>query len=372
MNRPPTLELPVKPRVLIADDSRIVRATLIKHIQGMFKFREALDGEDAWEILLLDQSIQVVITDLTMPRLDGYGLLQRIRNSKIARIRDIPVVVVSGSDEREDRERARLAGANDVITKGIATAQLVSRLDVLLRLVQTQQDFERSLEALVRQPQAGGTMPQVEDILSAAGPALTLALKQNRNFIVLNVCLGLRHTSLGGRAIVPPASVSDAVGQLLQRSVREGDFVARAGRAEFTLAAASINFDSALPFAERICRAVAGARLIQDERISFVASCGMVASDDEALRFTSVTLNAMWDIAHRRAGLGIDSGVNGVIGILEEKALLHPNSGKHGHGIPALLRLVKEGRRAEVRPLLDTLDEDLQSIIGGLLKAPTY
>ena len=39
----------IKPRILIADDSRIVRATLIKHIQGLFEFREALDGEQAWK-----------------------------------------------------------------------------------------------------------------------------------------------------------------------------------------------------------------------------------------------------------------------------------------------------------------------------------
>ncbi|MBS0307756.1 MAG: response regulator, partial [Proteobacteria bacterium] len=44
-----SVEIPVKPRVLIADDSKIVRATLIKHIQGMFEFREALNGEEAWE-----------------------------------------------------------------------------------------------------------------------------------------------------------------------------------------------------------------------------------------------------------------------------------------------------------------------------------
>src|ERR1700738_131995 len=91
----PAMEIPVKPRVLIVDDSRIVRATLIKHIEGMFDYREASDGEHAWETLLLDPHIRVVITDLTMPNLDGYGLLQRIRSSKIGRIRTLPVVVVS-------------------------------------------------------------------------------------------------------------------------------------------------------------------------------------------------------------------------------------------------------------------------------------
>ncbi len=138
-----------KPRVLIADDSRIVRATLIKHIQGMFEFREALDGEEAWETLLIDPSIRVVITDLTMPKLDGYGLLKRIRSSEITRIRTIPVVVVSGSDEAAERNRAKSAGATDLITKGIGTAQFLSRLEILSKLAHTQKDFERSLEVLV-------------------------------------------------------------------------------------------------------------------------------------------------------------------------------------------------------------------------------
>ena len=101
--------IPPKPRVLIADDSKIVRATLIKRIEGLFEFREALDGEEAWETLLIDPNIRVVITDLTMPKLDGYGLLARIRGSKITRIRTIPVVVVSGSDAQEERDRARAA-----------------------------------------------------------------------------------------------------------------------------------------------------------------------------------------------------------------------------------------------------------------------
>lgn len=122
------------PRILIADDSRLVRAVLIKRIEGRFDFREAADGEQAWEILLEDAGIRVLISDLTMPKLDGYGLLQRVRGSELARIRELPVVVVSGSDSAEERERVRAAGANDLITKGIDAAQLLSRLDILMRL----------------------------------------------------------------------------------------------------------------------------------------------------------------------------------------------------------------------------------------------
>ena len=66
---------PALPRVLIVDDSRIVRASIVKHIKGAYDFREESDGEMGWQTLLLDPSIQVVISDIGMPKLDGFGLL---------------------------------------------------------------------------------------------------------------------------------------------------------------------------------------------------------------------------------------------------------------------------------------------------------
>ena len=72
-------------KVLIVDDSRMVRASIIKRIRDRFEFREESDGEAGWQTLLVDDSIQVVLSDLTMPRLDGYGLLERIRASSTFR-----------------------------------------------------------------------------------------------------------------------------------------------------------------------------------------------------------------------------------------------------------------------------------------------
>ena len=69
----------VSPRVLIVDDSRIVRVTLIKHLKGAYEIREEGDGEAGWQALMVDPDIQVVLSDLTMPKLDGYGFLERIR-----------------------------------------------------------------------------------------------------------------------------------------------------------------------------------------------------------------------------------------------------------------------------------------------------
>ncbi|HJV49890.1 MAG TPA: response regulator [Noviherbaspirillum sp.] len=373
-------DISVKPRILIADDSRIVRASLIKHIEGMFEFREALNGEEAWEILLLDPNIRVVITDLTMPKLDGYGLLQRIRNSRISRIRDIPVVVVSGSDEQAERERAKAAGATDLITKGIGTAQLLSRLDVLSKLVATQREFERSLEALVRNSQVPTVdLPSADVLRAQASVLLANAVKGRRNFVVLNVCVGLRHANLEGAAPALPAGVVDAIGQLLQRNVRQTDLVAGTGEAEFTIATGSINFDAARCFARRVCKAIASANLVQDERVSLVASCGLVSLTDDAMDAQELTFDMLAGIAHRRARLGLSCAVTGIVGRTEEEVMLRSRG---GHGVPlsaldassaailadcpdlpTLVEWIRQGRPEEVLPYLDRLSPDVRPLV---------
>ncbi len=375
-------DLPVKPRVLIADDSRIVRASLIKHIEGMFDFREALDGEQAWETLLIDPSIRVVITDLTMPKLDGYGLLQRIRNSKISRIRTIPVVVVSGSDEREERERAKAAGATDLITKGIGTAQLLSRLDVLSKLVNTQHDFERSLESLARGNAADAALSvsPLDTVLQQANSMLETAVRNGKNFVILNVSVGVKHNGLEGAATTPPQSVIVAIGHVLQRTVRETDRVARTDTAEFTLITGSINFDSAHLFAERVCRAIGSANMVKDSPMALIASCGVgTLADHEDGR--AVTAELLLDTARRRAATGMAHAVTGVVGKDEEAALLSnayrapvANAALPGMvesappDLATLLQWIKEGKREQVLPYIGTLSAELQPLVDLMLK----
>lgn len=367
-----SLDLPVKPRVLIADDSRIVRATLIKHIEGMFDFREALDGEQAWEALLLDPTIRVVITDLTMPKLDGYGLLQRIRNSKVSRIRNIPVVVVSGSDEQEERDRAKAAGANDLITKGIGTAQLLSRLDVLSKLVSSQSEFERGLETLVKSPSATSQLElsTPESLMMQAFGMLSNSIRQGKNFVILNVCIGMRR---GDEQVVPPSDVIAAIGQLLQRTVRQTDCVAQTTSSEFTLATGTIQFDAARVFAQRVCGAIANANLVNEQGVSLAASCGLVALSEFGSDTTTMTtsLETLHQLARRRAMLGLKQGVSGVVGPEEETALRagKPMPAPAVSAAPApdlatLLQWLREGKKeqvlahverhaAELRPLLE-------------------
>jgi two-component system cell cycle response regulator len=323
MTKLSTIEIATKPTVLIADDSRLVRATLIKHIEGMFDFREALDGEEAWGTLLTDPGITAVITDLKMPKLDGHGLLQKIRASKLSRIRNIPVMVISGSDEQDDRVRARNAGATDLITKGIPGAVLLARLDMLCQIGNSRSMFESTLEALVRQNRPGrftASLATPERLRSHAAEALAAAIGNGGDFVILKIRLGIKPLRLEGLAFSPPSSVVHAIGEVLQGTVRQSDCVAQTDDVEFTLATGSITLNSARFFAERICQAVSNASLLDDHHLSFVASCGVASLLACGPDIAEVTLERLLAIARRRAEAGLHLAITGVVGPEEEAA----------------------------------------------------
>jgi diguanylate cyclase (GGDEF)-like protein len=144
----PTATVTAKPRILIADDSRIVRAIIAQHVRERFDVREAADGEAAWQAILLDASIRVVLTDLSMPRVDGLDLITRARASKVQRIREMPIVVLSAADEPAECDGAAAAGATDFVAKGVDAAELNARLELLLKLASTREALAESRAAL--------------------------------------------------------------------------------------------------------------------------------------------------------------------------------------------------------------------------------
>ena len=128
------------PRILIVDESRMVRTTLIKLVRDRYRFREEVDGQSGWQALVLDPSIQLVICALSPPILDDDGLLPRIRSSRLARLRQLPVLMISGDNE-EANERARSLGVADFIGREIGAAELLARIDSLLQLAEVQSEL---------------------------------------------------------------------------------------------------------------------------------------------------------------------------------------------------------------------------------------
>jgi len=115
-------------RVIVVDDSKVIRNAARKMLGSEFDVVTAEDGADAWTQLESDPSIQVVFTDLVMPGVNGYELLRNIRTASDPRIRSLPTIVVTGvEDDEVARVRALELGATDFITKPFTTIDLLAR-----------------------------------------------------------------------------------------------------------------------------------------------------------------------------------------------------------------------------------------------------
>ena len=102
-------------RILTVDDSASMRALLTHALSSNgFDVSQAEDGEVALEWLALNE-VDVVITDINMPRLDGFGLIEKLRQGN--RHRDRPILVLTTESSEEKKARARSAGATGWIVK---------------------------------------------------------------------------------------------------------------------------------------------------------------------------------------------------------------------------------------------------------------
>ncbi|MBS3800277.1 MAG: response regulator, partial [Thioalkalivibrio sp.] len=109
---------PKRQAVLVVDDSRVIRVALQRILQGERSVYEAGDGEQALEVLQQSPDIGLVLTDLSMPGIDGQDLLLRIRDGVDAVPADLPVVIVTGQEnDAAASDGWRSLGANDVLMK---------------------------------------------------------------------------------------------------------------------------------------------------------------------------------------------------------------------------------------------------------------
>jgi two-component system chemotaxis sensor kinase CheA len=103
-------------RVLVVEDSVTSRALLRRTLENAgFLVRTASDGMEALNILL-EEVVDIVVSDVDMPRMNGFTLTQKIRADE--RLAHLPVVLVTALDSREDREHGLSSGANAYIMKG--------------------------------------------------------------------------------------------------------------------------------------------------------------------------------------------------------------------------------------------------------------
>jgi DNA-binding response OmpR family regulator len=114
--------------VLVVDDNPDVRA-LVTTLLGRagYLVAEAEDGRAALKALY-GQRPDLVVLDVNMPEIDGWGTLERIRE-----LSDVPVIMLSARGEELEKVRALRAGADDYVTKPFGRQELLARVETVLR-----------------------------------------------------------------------------------------------------------------------------------------------------------------------------------------------------------------------------------------------
>jgi CheY-like chemotaxis protein len=115
-----------RPWVMVVDDSRVVRRTIMSALRQTYNVLEAENGSAGWGMLRQNSRVELVISDIEMPEMDGYTFICKIRAVEDPALREIPVVVITSAEDEITRDRAYACGANDFILKPFNANQLFS------------------------------------------------------------------------------------------------------------------------------------------------------------------------------------------------------------------------------------------------------
>ena len=115
--------------ILVVEDDKNLRKLVTTYLQrNKYNTYEATNGEEALNVL--DQSyIDLIVSDIMMPKMDGYELIKSLREAKY----DVPILIITAKSEIEDKKEGFLLGADDYMVKPIDIEEMLLRIQVLLR-----------------------------------------------------------------------------------------------------------------------------------------------------------------------------------------------------------------------------------------------
>ncbi|HUO73613.1 MAG TPA: response regulator transcription factor [Solirubrobacteraceae bacterium] len=133
----------VRGNVLVVDDEPTIAEVVARYLERAgYRARIAGDGIDAIEAAVADRP-DLVVLDLMLPGLDGLEVMRRLRDIDRARI---AVILLTAKGEESDRIIGLRLGADDYVVKPFSPAELVARVDAVLRRLDTSPDQEAPLE----------------------------------------------------------------------------------------------------------------------------------------------------------------------------------------------------------------------------------
>ena len=337
-----------KTRVLVVDDSRLMRVAVQRVLSQEFDLVESEDGESGWEKLRHDNRIQVVISDVMMPKLDGYSLICRIRAADESRISGVPVVVITGAEDDITRERAYACGANDFITKPIDSVQLLACVRNLAQSDQEGADVaataaslgdQSHIDSLTRLDNRRRFLERGREVLAAAlatGNLVSVLRLSVDDFISLRARHGDEYAD----------HVLIWIADLVRTKTRKEDLISRTGSSEFSVMTLSLGRLEAAMLCERLRAAVSSQPFRHDGVDAAVTvSLGLVSSGHDP----GGSLEELHSLAYKRLKTAASTGDRSCVGDdsdvhrIEEAVIEQP-------GLDEALRLLARNEIGQLEP----------------------
>lgn len=240
--------------VLIIDDADSVRYLIISTLKKVALFdhyREARDGIDGFKALLAAKT-DLIICDLEMPRMDGFKFMQMVNSRED--LRDIPIIMLTGREDRDLKIKGLEQGACDYVTKPFDAGELVARVKVQLKIKALQDELKRSNELL---KELSNTDPLTRlynrrYLTKNLNSELVRAKRYNESlsFIILDIDHFKKVNDAYGHQ--NGDTVLSAVADVIQTGRRCYDIAARYGGEEFVLVLPGTSLAGGITVAERL------------------------------------------------------------------------------------------------------------------------
>lgn len=347
------------PRVLVVDESRMVRAMIIRHVRDHYEVREEADGEAAWQVLVLDQSIRVVICSLSLPVLDGDGLLARVRSSRLSRLSQLPMLMITGDDDAA-MERAKSHGATDFISRATGASELLARLDSAVRLVEAQNQLKESREQGVQNAETGLFTRKYIELQAAQ--AMSHAMRHGGEVSAMVVGFDNVGALREEHGVEVVKHLQTKFIAILSNKIRREDSLGHYVGSQLVVISPGTSAAVCESFGNRLREAIRAANIsVHGQRLSLSVSVGIANSPVDAV----VSAGALIELAgerlkeaQQRGGnrvISSDSGASSSLPVLRlEHAVELLRSGNEQDVVPHLGSLARE-----LLPLLRLMDREL-------------
>ena len=354
-------------RILVVDGSRVVRATLGKHLGGTFEIVEEGNGESAWQTLMLDGHIEAVISGISPPKLESRDFLARIRSSAVRRVREVPFILIVSDVANQTGDAPDLwPGATGFISKSMSKAAMVAELQRLLGSA----NEELRVAAVPRKAEAHSALPTptAAKLLSRREFSSVVSSLSFTEAVDRDVCMlvfGIDHLddliSRFGKNVLE--MLTSRIAGLMVAKVDPHDQIGQGEGKHLVIVSHDVDLRQGSRFARRVCQSLASGQIsIQGKKVRLTVSVGIASTSDDKVASGKELLA----LAEQRLTQALMCGGNTVCTELRPDCPMHCQDS----GLVMLFKAIQPGADTigseqigilglKVLPLLEKMDQEL-------------